>query len=199
VLAGGKRGSQNNTRFSCRPFKGHSEPKIHQQTRAENQHQVQGTAPSFLVGPNRYVLFACARWATMPAWKSRSALRLFANDNLHQHENLYRHENLHHRRRQAQQRQERDDAAFSLPFIHARLLDGDEYPAGALAAGRGGRVGAVAPHVLILVVMGAFGRPSPPGNIPRLIRSHGVNTSSRGDCRVQKSLGCWRLVVKPVR
>ena len=66
--------------------------------------------------------------------------------------------------------QERDDAAFSLPFVHARLPDGDEYPAGAVPAGCCGRVGAVAPDVLILVVMGACGRPARRGDIKRVIR-----------------------------
>jgi hypothetical protein len=33
-----------------------------------------------LAGPNRPVLLACARWATMPAWKPRAALRLCADE-----------------------------------------------------------------------------------------------------------------------
>jgi hypothetical protein len=51
-------------------------------------------------------------------------------------------------------------ADFSLPCVPARLPPGDEYPAGAVGAGCGGRVVTVALHVLILVVMGACGRPA---------------------------------------
>jgi hypothetical protein len=65
---------------------------------------------------------------------------------------------------QVPQRQERDDAAFSLPCVPTRLPAGDEYPAGAVAAGCGGRVAGVALHVLTLVVRGAGGRPARRGD-----------------------------------
>jgi hypothetical protein len=57
---------------------------------------------------------------------------------------------------QVPHRQERDDAAFSLPFVHARLPDGDEHPAGAVGARCCGRVAVVALHLLTLVVMADY-------------------------------------------
>ena len=54
----------------------------------------------------------------------------------------------------------RGNVDFSLPCVPPRLSARDEYPSRAVGAGVGGRVVAVAFHVLILVVMAAYRRPA---------------------------------------
>jgi hypothetical protein len=170
VHQGTKTAIEKTAGFLARLFTGHAAPQIHQQPRAENQRQVQGTSPRFLAGPHRHWRCAGARWATRLAWKNR-ATRWRCADNLHLYGHLYQYDHRHHRRRQAPHHQERANAAFSRPCVPARLPAGDEYPAGPVAPGWCGRVAGVALHVRTVVVRGACGRPARRGSITALIGS----------------------------